>query len=36
MKYLRNMIEIFAIALAASRFARSGDIKSARQVMRQA
>lgn len=35
-KYLKNMMEIFALALAASRFARSGDVKSARQVMAQA
>jgi len=33
MKVLRTILEIFSIALAASRAARSGDVAEARRVM---
>lgn len=33
MKRIKNIWNIFVIALSASRLARTGDVKSARQIM---
>lgn len=36
MRFIRDILEVLAIALAASKYARTGDVRGARQAMLRA